>query len=47
MAKPNNNRCPKCKAKMRKEWYCIRCKRCGYTITQPLDKLTERFIYGG
>ena len=47
MAKPNNYRCPKCRAKMRQEWFCIKCHRCGYTIEQKLDRLTERFIDGG
>ena len=47
MAKPNNNRCPKCRSKMHKEWLCIKCHRCGYEIRQKTDRLTEKFIYGG
>ena len=47
MAKPNNNRCPKCKAKMKQGWFCVKCNRCGYTIVQEMDRLTKRFIYGG
>ena len=47
MGKPNNYRCPKCKAKMKQSFNCIICRRCGYTILQTLDRLTEKFIYGG
>jgi hypothetical protein len=49
MSKPNNARCPKCHAKMRKS--CVpsvtyTCRRCGYQKTEEMDNLTKSFIYG-
>lgn len=43
MSKPSVYRCPRCRAKMKNDFFAISCKRCGYSIPQPLDNLTERF----
>ena len=47
MAKPNNTRCPKCRAKMKAEPLVIRCGRCGYKILLTMDRLTKKMFYGG
>lgn len=44
MAKPNNYRCPKCRAKMKIHPFAIVCGRCGYTIPQEPDKWTKKMM---
>lgn len=44
MSKPSVYRCPRCRAKMKRCLTAIVCRRCGYTIPQPMDNLTERFL---
>ncbi len=49
MSKPNNARCPKCRAKMRTSCgpgVTYTCRRCGYQKAEEMDNLTKSFIYG-
>ena len=49
MGKPNNARCPRCKARLRKSGgisMSYTCGRCGYNKTEEPDNLTKAFIYG-
>ncbi len=42
--KPNNSRCPKCHAKLKRSCRSIQCNRCGYYKLEEEDNLTKAFI---
>ena len=49
MAKPNNARCPRCRAKMKMSCgpsVAYTCRRCGYQKVEKMDNLTKMFLFG-
>lgn len=45
--KPNNSRCPKCQAKLKRAANAISCGRCGYSKIEEEDNLTKAIFYKG
>lgn len=41
--KPNNSRCPKCQAKLKRSANAISCSRCGYSKIEEEDNRTKAF----
>lgn len=49
MAKPNNARCPRCRAKMKMSCgpsVTYNCRRCGYQKSEEMDNLTKTLLFG-
>lgn len=49
MAKPNNARCPRCRAKLHIDQGMNRvytCRRCGYYKAEEPDNMTKEFMWG-